>query len=77
LVGAYPLIDSESVSCLTETEREVAAQIIEGSTNRDIAKRRGLSEHTVANQVRSIFEKLCVHSRAELAARVQAHEPKR
>jgi DNA-binding NarL/FixJ family response regulator len=74
LVGAYPLIDPESVSCLTETEREVAAQIIAGSTNSNIAKRRGLSEHTVANQVQSIFVKLHVHSRAELAARLQARD---
>ncbi|MGC1864515.1 MAG: LuxR C-terminal-related transcriptional regulator [Methylocystis sp.] len=74
LVGAYPLIDPESVSCLTETEREVAAQIIAGSTNSDIAERRGLSERTVANQVQSIFVKLHVHSRAELAARLQARD---
>ena len=77
LVGAYPLVDPERVACLTETEREVAAQIIAGSTNRDIAKRRALSEHTVANQAQSIFLKLNVHSRAQLAARLQAREPKR
>ncbi len=77
LIGAYPLVDPESVSCLTETEREVAAQIIAGSTNSDIAKRRALSEHTVANQAQSIFLKLNVHSRAQLAARLQARQSKR
>ncbi|MGA9601755.1 MAG: LuxR C-terminal-related transcriptional regulator [Methylocystis sp.] len=77
LIGAYPLVDPERVSRLTETEREVAAQIILGSTNSDIAKRRRLSEHTVANQVQSIFLKLNVHSRAQLAARLQARESKR
>ena len=77
LVGAYPLIDAESVSCLTEAERKVTAVIIAGSTNRDSAKRLGVSEHTVANQVCSIFAKLRVHSRAELAARLHARVSKR
>ena len=72
LVGAYPFVDAGRVSCLTQAELEVAADIIAGSTNEDIAKRRGRSEHTVANQACSIFAKLNVHSRSGLAARIQA-----
>src|SRR5262249_10579237 len=72
LVGAYPLVDERPVKYLTETERQVAAQILSGSTNADIAERRDVSEHTVANQVQAIFRKLQVRSRGELAARLQA-----
>ena len=72
LVGAYPLIDERWIKVLTEAEREVTAQIIAGSTNADIARRRDASEHTVANQVQAIFRKLEVRSRGELAARLQA-----
>ena len=42
------------------------------SARDDIAHRRHTSENTVANQVHAIFLKLGVHSRAELAARLQA-----
>jgi len=74
LIGAYPLIDAASVSCLTQAEREVTAQIIAGSTNFDIALRRGSSVRTIANQINSIFTKLNVRSRSELAARLQARD---
>jgi DNA-binding NarL/FixJ family response regulator len=72
LVGSYPLIDDRWIEDLTEAECHVTAQIIAGSTNADIAKRRDASEHTVANQVQAIFRKLQVRSRSELAARLQA-----
>jgi len=74
LIGTYPLIGAASVSCLTQAEREVTAQIIAGSTNFDIALRRGSSVRTIANQINSIFTKLNVRSRSELAARLQARD---
>jgi len=72
LVEAYPLIDERWIKDLTEAESQVTAQMIAGSTNADIAKRREVSEHTIANQVQAIFRKLLVRSRSELAARLQA-----
>ena len=72
LVGAYPLIDEDRVKSLTESERIVLAHLMVGSTNSDIAQRRHTSESTVANQVQSIFRKLHVSSRSELAARLQS-----
>lgn len=71
LVGAHPLIDERWIKDLTEAESQVTAQIIAGSTNADIAKRRNASEFTVANQVQAIFRKLQVRSRSELAARLR------
>ena len=72
LFGAYPLVDKRQVEKLTDAERQVVAHLVAGSTNGDIARRRGTSENTVANQVYAIFLKLGVRSRAELAARLQA-----
>jgi DNA-binding NarL/FixJ family response regulator len=74
LVGAYPLVDKRKVEKLTDAERAVVAHLVVGSTNNDIAHRRRTSESTVANQVHSIYTKLGVRSRAELAARL--HEGK-
>jgi DNA-binding CsgD family transcriptional regulator len=53
---------------LTEAEREVLALVREGLSNADIARRRGRSVRTVANQIASIFAKCGVRSRAELFA---------
>jgi len=55
---------------LTSAEREVAELLLEGETNLAISKRRGTSRRTVTNQVASIFRKVGVASRIELAARV-------
>jgi DNA-binding NarL/FixJ family response regulator len=72
LVGSSSLINTSTIKNLSETEHEIAALLIAGSTNCDIAERRGASEHTVANQVQSIFRKLCVRSRGELVAKLCA-----
>jgi DNA-binding NarL/FixJ family response regulator len=70
LVGSHPLMDTSHLKDFSQAEREIVALMIAGSTNADIALRRASSEHTVANQVQSIFQKLRVHSRGELVARL-------
>jgi DNA-binding NarL/FixJ family response regulator len=72
LLGAHPLVDEARVDVLTEAERAVLANLLCGSTNTDIANRRNTSERTVANQVQSIYRKLRVRSRSELAAQLQS-----
>lgn len=72
LLGAYPLINEDKIQNLTESERAVLAHVVAGSTNSDIAKKRNASEYTVANQIKSVFAKLNVRSRSELAARLQS-----
>jgi DNA-binding NarL/FixJ family response regulator len=59
----------EPTPSLTRAEHEVAHALLGGRSNAAIARLRGSSERTVANQVASIFRKLGVHSRTELAAR--------
>lgn len=52
---------------LTLREREIAADVAEGLANKHIARRRGVSVHTVENHLRSIFRKTGVDSRTKLA----------
>ncbi len=53
---------------LTGREREVLGLLAEGLTNRQIAERLVLSEHTVHRHVTNILRKLDLHSRTAAAA---------
>jgi non-specific serine/threonine protein kinase len=54
-------------SALTRREREVAALVAEGLTNREIAQRLFISERTADGHLEHIREKLGVNSRAQIA----------
>jgi DNA-binding NarL/FixJ family response regulator/streptomycin 6-kinase len=53
---------------LSKRELEVASLVSQGNSNRAIAEELVLSERTVENHIASIFAKLNVRSRAEIAA---------
>jgi DNA-binding CsgD family transcriptional regulator len=53
---------------LTPTELTVAKAVADGLSNPQIAERMFISRKTVATHLTSIFRKLSVSSRAELAA---------
>ena len=53
---------------LTEREREVMGFISRGRSNRDIAEQLVISEKTVKNHIRAIYDKLGAGSRAEAIA---------
>ena len=55
---------------LTAAEREVVRLVLDGCSNREIAKRRGASVKTIANQLAAVYQKLGICSRYELAARL-------
>ncbi len=57
----------ELPECLTAAETEVARLALEGLSNELIAYRRAVSVRTVSNQLASVFLKLGVRTRAELA----------
>jgi predicted ATPase/DNA-binding SARP family transcriptional activator/DNA-binding CsgD family transcriptional regulator len=63
---------STQATALTRREREVAALLARGLTNRQIAKELSISEHTVENHVARILKKLKLSSRSEVAAWVEA-----
>ena len=52
---------------LTRREREIVLAILDGCTNRDMAEQFRVSEQTVKNQLSTLFEKLGISSRLELA----------
>jgi DNA-binding NarL/FixJ family response regulator len=57
----------QPIATLTEREREIAIKIGEGLVNKDIGKALGISEKTVRNTLTTIYEKLGVEGRLELA----------
>jgi len=61
---ALPKIKGGSVLSVRETD--VVRCLVEGLTNREIAQRLRLTEHTVKNYLFRIFEKLGVSSRVEV-----------
>jgi len=56
-------------AALSKAEAEVARELLAGRSNADIARARGTSARTVANQVARVFRKLGVQGRNQLAAR--------
>ena len=52
---------------LTEREQEVLNLVADGLANKAIARRLGISEKTVKNHLSSVFDKLGVNDRLELA----------
>ncbi len=52
---------------LSDTERLVSGLVAEGLTNREIGERLYMSPYTVDSHLRSIFRKLTINSRVELA----------
>lgn len=61
------LLDQSSVAPnpLSERERQVAACLVKGMSNTDIAAELGLSKYTVGGYVKSIFLKLKVKNRTD------------
>ena len=57
---------------LCAREREIVSYVVHRFANREIAERLCISERTVSTHLVNIYEKLDVHSRAELAALVRA-----
>jgi DNA-binding NarL/FixJ family response regulator len=55
---------------LTASERSVVQLAYDGLSDRDIARARGTSARTVANQLRSAFRRLGIGSRVELVRRL-------
>ncbi len=63
----YADISDNPLNILTNKEKEVAELICLGYTNKDIAKVLFVSENTAKDHTKSIYRKLNVHSRIELA----------
>ena len=56
-----------SLDDLTKRERQVAQAVADGLSNREIAERLSISERTVKARLTSVFQKLDVRDRVQLA----------
>jgi len=59
-------VDANGLSLLSKRELEVVHCLTEGMTNKEIAERLGLSQHTIKNYLFRVFDKLGVSNRMEL-----------
>jgi DNA-binding NarL/FixJ family response regulator len=59
-------VNAHGLNLLSKREMEVVRSLAEGLTNREIAERLGLSQHTIKNYLFRVFDKLGVSSRVEL-----------
>ena len=58
---------------LTTREREVALLVADGLRSREVADRLGIASQTVKSHLKTIFDKLGVRNRVELARRLVQH----
>jgi len=66
-------IDANGLSLLSKREMDVVRSLAEGLTNREIAERLGLSQHTIKNYLFRVYDKLGVSSRLELLFMTLSH----
>jgi DNA-binding NarL/FixJ family response regulator len=59
-------VNAKGMSLLSKREVQIVRSLAEGLTNREIAARLKLSQHTVKNYLFRVFDKLGVSSRVEL-----------
>ena len=64
-------------AALTDSElADVARLVAQGFTNREVAEKLFVSQHTVSGHLRHVFAKLDVNSRVELTRLAGIHDPR-
>jgi DNA-binding CsgD family transcriptional regulator len=63
-------------AAMTDSELAVARLVAQGLTNREVAERLFVSQHTVSGHLRHVFAKLDVNSRVDLTRLAGVHDPR-
>jgi DNA-binding NarL/FixJ family response regulator len=74
--GPEPISDP-ALGRLTRREKDILAEIADGKSNQEISQQLYISENTVKYHVHSIFEKLNLHDRKEVARFAKEHGVKK
>ena len=61
-------------AAITDSELAVARLVAQGLTNREVAERLFISQHTVSSHLRHVFTKLEVNSRVDLTRLANLHD---
>lgn len=69
-LGPEPAPQPSPADGLTQREREVALLVADGLRSREVAERLGIASQTVKSHLKTIFDKLGVRNRVELARRL-------
>ena len=72
-LGPEPVPAASPGDGLTQREREVALLVADGLRSREVAERLGIASQTVKSHLKTIFDKLGVRNRVELARRLVQH----
>ena len=75
LVAQISTRKSVSMDELTKRERQVAQAVTDGLSNREIAERLSISERTVKARLTSVFQKMDVRDRVQLALLLRGGAP--
>jgi DNA-binding CsgD family transcriptional regulator len=59
---------------MTDSELAVARLVAEGFSNREVAERLFVSQHTVSGHLRHVFTKLDINSRVDLTRLAGVHD---
>jgi DNA-binding NarL/FixJ family response regulator len=65
-IGNAPLTLPRPADTLTPREKTIISYLVQGWRNREIADRLGISEQTVKNHLRAVYDKVGVSDRLEL-----------
>jgi len=69
--GVDGVVAPNAADGLTQREREVALLVADGLRSREVAERLGIASQTVKSHLKTIFDKLGVRNRVELARRLE------
>ena len=68
---ALMVIGDADWGSLSDREKQVARRVAQGESNKQVAKALGISPQTVGAHLKSIYQKMNLQSRTQLAARLR------